>query len=89
MQGDTPIVLIQTKHQIFNVGNLNDTSVDLWRTKNKKVSAKTAANTLLLNKCTATTLTRGARAAKPPPKTVKCFARNVTAENRQYKAASI
>ena len=32
--GDTPSVLIQTKHHVSNRGDLTDTSVDLWRTLN-------------------------------------------------------
>jgi hypothetical protein len=32
--GETPDVLIQTKHHVSNRGDLTDTSVDLWRTLN-------------------------------------------------------
>lgn len=29
---DEPVLMIQTKHQLYRTGNLSDTSVDLWRT---------------------------------------------------------
>jgi hypothetical protein len=41
MQDDIPATLIQTKHQIFNIGNLNNTSIDLWRTINNWCDAIT------------------------------------------------
>lgn len=34
VEDDTPQIMIQTKHQLNKPGNLNDTSVDLWRTIN-------------------------------------------------------
>jgi hypothetical protein len=32
VEKDKPILMIQTKHQLYRSGNLSDTSVDLWRT---------------------------------------------------------
>lgn len=32
IDNELPQVMIQTKHQLYQQGNLNDTSVDLWRT---------------------------------------------------------
>jgi len=34
VEDDVPQIMIQTKHQLNKPGNLNDTSVDLWRTIN-------------------------------------------------------
>jgi hypothetical protein len=32
VEQDEPVLMIQTKHQLYRPGNLSDTSVDLWRT---------------------------------------------------------
>ncbi len=32
VEDDTPQIMIQTKHQLYKQGSLNNTSVDLWRT---------------------------------------------------------
>lgn len=32
VEQDEPIIMVQTKHQLYRAGNLSDTSVDLWRT---------------------------------------------------------
>lgn len=32
IEQDEPILMIQTKHQLYRRGNLTDTSIDLWRT---------------------------------------------------------
>lgn len=34
MEREKPIAMIQTKHQLYQQGNLGDTSVDFWRTLN-------------------------------------------------------
>ncbi|MEN6325627.1 MAG: ABC-three component system protein [Syntrophomonas sp.] len=32
VEQDEPIIMVQTKHQLYRAGSLSDTSVDLWRT---------------------------------------------------------
>ena len=32
VEQDEPVLMIQTKHQLYRPGNLSNTSVDLWRT---------------------------------------------------------
>lgn len=32
VEQDEPVLMIQTKHQLYRLGSLSDTSVDLWRT---------------------------------------------------------
>lgn len=32
VENDEPVIMIQTKHQLYSPGNLSNTSVDLWRT---------------------------------------------------------
>lgn len=34
MEEDSPLAMIQAKHQLFKVGNLGDTSTDFWRSLN-------------------------------------------------------
>ena len=47
IEEDVPLTMIQTKHHISKSGNLNDTSVDLWRTINSWCSSiKAHKNTL-------------------------------------------
>ena len=32
VEQDEPVIMVQTKHQLYRAGNLSDTSVDFWRT---------------------------------------------------------
>ena len=34
IEEDSPLAMIQAKHQLYKAGNLGDTSTDLWRSLN-------------------------------------------------------
>lgn len=49
IEKDEPILMIQTKHQLYRPGNLTDTSVDLWRTLKSWCDSINSSSTHLLN----------------------------------------